>query len=84
MNTLINQYSFVAISILLIIAAGFFLLGNKPKFKNYLIFGAIVAAFIVGWVILHPRQTIFMNNAKSVQAMIGSGKPVLLEFQSPY
>ena len=84
MNILINQYSFIAISILLIIAAGFFLLGNKPTLKNYLVFGAIVAAFIVGWVIFHPRQTIFMNNAKSVQAMIGSGKPVLLEFQSPY
>ena len=25
-----------------------------------------------------------MNNAKAVQGMIGAGKPVLLEFQSPY
>lgn len=84
MNFLLNQYSFVAISILLIAAVGFILLGNRPKWKDYLAFGVIVLGFIVAWAMLHPRQTLLMNDAKLVKEMIGEGTPVLLEFQSPY
>ena len=84
MNFLLNQYSFIAISILLTVVAGFILLGNQPNWKDYLAFGVIVAGFIVAWAMLHPRQTVLMNDAKLVKAMIGAGTPVLLEFQSPY
>ena len=84
MNFLLNQYSFIFFSILLTIATGFILLRNKPKWKDYLAFGVIVTGFIVAWMILHPRQTLLMNNAKLVKEMIGAGTPVLLEFQSPY
>lgn len=81
---LLRQYSFVLIALSLVITAGFILLTNKPKWNDYLAFGVIVAALITAWVILHPRQTALMDNAKKVQAMIGAGTPVLLEFQSPY
>ncbi|GAB4500066.1 MAG: hypothetical protein OHK003_18660 [Anaerolineales bacterium] len=64
--------------------AGVVLLSNKPKWREYLAFGVIVAGLIAAWAILHPRQTVLMDDAKNVQAMIGTGKPVLLEFQSPY
>ena len=44
----------------------------------------IVTGLVVAWAALHPRPTLLMDDAKEVQAMIGTGKPVLLEFQSPY
>lgn len=81
---LIREYSFPLVAIALVIAAGFMLLANKPKLSDYLAFGVIVVGLIASWVILHPRQTPLMDDARAVKAMIGAGTPVLLEFQSPY
>jgi len=83
-NFLINQYSFVAVSILLALAAGIILLRSQPKFKDFLAFGIILTGLLLAWIVLHPRQTLLMNDAIKVKEMIGAGKPVLLEFQSPY
>jgi hypothetical protein len=80
----VREYSFPLVAVVLAIAAGFMLLSHKPKWNDFLAFGVIVAALISSWVILHPRQTPLMDDAKAVQAMIGAGTPVLLEFQSPY
>lgn len=84
MNLITNIYSFVSVAILFIFVSGLILLTNKPRVKDYLAFGVIVASLITAWTILHPRQTPLMDDAKMVKAMIGSGTPVLLEFQSPY
>ena len=84
MEQLYNHYSFLWIALGLTIVAGLVLLTNKPRLRDFISFGVIVAGLIVAWLVLHPRQTPLMENAKSVQAMIGSGRPVLLEFQSPY
>ena len=84
MILLFREYSFPIIAAALIIAAGFMLLTNKPKLNEYLAFGVIVIGLITSWVILHPRQTPLMDDAKAVRAMIGAGTPVLLEFQSPF
>jgi hypothetical protein len=80
----IREYSFLLAGIGLAAAAGFMLLTNKPKWNDFLAFGVIVAALITSWFILHPIQTPLMDDAKKVQAMIGAGTPVLLEFQSPF
>ncbi len=84
MILLFREYSFIIVALGLAIVAGFILLTNKPKWNDYLAFGVIMASLITAWIILHPRQTPLMEDAKSVQAMIGAGTPVLLEFQSPY
>jgi hypothetical protein len=81
---IIREYSFLIISFGLIVAAALVLLTNKPKLRDYIAFGVIVVGLITAWGILHPRQTPLMEDAKMVQAMIGAGTPVLLEFQSPY
>jgi thiol-disulfide isomerase/thioredoxin len=81
---LFRQYSFVIVAIGLVIVAGFILLTNKPKWNDYLAFGVIVVGLITAWAILHPRQTPLMDDSKKVLEMIGTGTPVLLEFQSPY
>lgn len=84
MNILANQYSFVAVAVGLLVVSGMILLTNKPKRNDYFAYAAIVIGIIAAWGTLHPRQTPLMEDALKVQAMIGSGTPVLLEFQSPY
>ncbi|MEW5938777.1 MAG: DUF4149 domain-containing protein [Chloroflexota bacterium] len=85
MDKLFNQYSFVAIAsaIFLLLAAVLFLF-RKPRWQEYLSLAVIALGLIAAWAVLHPVQTPLMEDAKQVQAMIGQGKPVLLEFQSPY
>lgn len=84
MATFINYYSFLLVTIGIIGVSALILLTNKPKLKDYVSFGAITLVAIMTWVIVHPRQTALMDDSKMVLSMIGSGTPVLLEFQSPY
>ncbi len=84
MEALYNHYSFIWIAAGLTIVAGLVLLTNKPRLRDFVSFGVIVAGLVVAWVVLHPHQTVLMSDAKSVQDLIGRGTPVLLEFQSPY
>ncbi len=85
MDKLFNQYSFVffASAIFLIIAL-ILLTRARPRWQELLSLAVIAASLLTAWVVLHPVQTPLMEDAKKVQAMIGQGKPVLLEFQSPY
>lgn len=57
---------------------------QKPKTSDYVALGVVLIGLAVAWVLLHPTQTPLMDDAKTVQSMIGQGQPVLLEFQSPY
>ncbi len=84
MSALLGEYSFITISAGFTLIAGIILLSNKPRWNDYLAFGAIVVGLIVAWASLHPRQTLLMDDAREVKEMIGAGTPVLLEFQSPY
>jgi K+-transporting ATPase A subunit len=84
MGLVVNQYSFLLIAAALTMVAGLVLLSNRPKWNDYLAFGVIAISLIIAWIILHPRQTSLMKDAQTVKEMIGKGKPVLLEFQSPY
>jgi hypothetical protein len=80
----INQYSAVWMAALLLVVVGILLFRRKPKWPQFLTFGLLAAALLTAWIFLHPRQVAQTNNAASIQASIGQGTPVLLEFQSPY
>lgn len=84
MEEILWHYSYLWIAGGLTLVAGLVLLTHEPKWKDFVAFGAIVAGLAVAWIILHPRQTPLMADAKAVQQMIGAGEPALLEFQSPY
>ncbi len=84
MGSLANQYSFLLIASALTLVVGLVLLSNKPKWSVYLAFVVIVTGLFTAWIVMHPRQTPLMDDAQMVKDMIGAGKPVLLEFQSPY
>lgn len=84
MNQIFNQYSAVFIAAAVLLIAIILVFSRKPRWQDTLALGVITAGLITAWFILHPVQTPLMDDAKMVQAMIGQGKPILLEFQSPY
>ena len=84
MGSIGNQYSFVIAAAAIFLVAAILLLSRKPRWQEFLSLGVIGAGLIVAWVVLHPVQTPLMEDAAKVQAMIGQGQPVLLEFQSPF
>jgi thioredoxin 1 len=83
---ILNAYSFpiIAGALILIAALAYWLRTKKAGLPEFLGLGLIVAALIVGWSQLAPRGAVLPGGAGEVQAMIGQGTPVLLEFQSPY
>jgi len=84
MGQFINQYSAVWIAAGLVLVITLYLFRQKPRFSDFIALGAVALGLVIAWSLLHPVQTPLMEDARKVQAMIGQGKPVLLEFQSPY
>ena len=84
MNQLVNQYSALWIAGTFLLLVALILFRQKPKTSDYIALGVMILGLVAAWYLLHPTQTPLMDDAKTVKAMIGQGKPVLLEFQSPY
>ncbi len=84
MNQILNQYSALWMAGAFVLLVALIIFRHKPKVSEFIALGVVIIGLGVAWNLLHPRQTPLMDDAKSVQAMIGQGKPVLLEFQSPY
>ena len=81
---MINQYSALWTAAAFVLLVVLVIFRQKPRIGDYIALGVVIVGLGVAWSILHPRQTELMGDAKAVQVMIGAGKPVLLEFQSPY
>ena len=84
MASILNQYSLLLILIALLALVAFFLFRKGIRIQEILAFFVIFAGLAVAWMALRPTQTQLSDAAANVQARIGAGKPVLLEFQSPY
>jgi len=84
MFKLFNQYSYIWIVGLLVSILGLLFYRHGSKWLACLMLCSIGFGLILAWLGLHPRQTKLLSGAAQVRASIGSGKPVLLEFQSPY
>ena len=84
MNKLINQYSALWVSGAFLVLVSLILFRQRPKVRDFVALGVVAVGLLLAWVLLHPTQTPLMKDAQTVQSMIGQGKPVLLEFQSPY
>lgn len=81
---IINQYSFLFASVFILIVTATYLLraGGEQKNAIILIIGLLIGFSLV-WVVVRPKSG---NRAdiQTIQEQIGAGRPVLLEFQSPY
>jgi multisubunit Na+/H+ antiporter MnhB subunit len=84
MEQLVNQYSALWIAGAFVLLLALILFREKPKARDFIALGVVIVGLALAWLLLHPTQTPLMDDARTVQSMIGQGKPVLLEFQSPY
>ncbi|MEZ0395530.1 MAG: thioredoxin family protein [Anaerolineales bacterium] len=82
--SIFNQYSFLWLALAVTVIAALVFLRRKPRLPDFLAVGVVLLALLTAWLLLRPRQTILSDEAAEVQARIGQGTPVLLEFQSPY
>jgi hypothetical protein len=81
---LITPYSLLWTTAILLVVVAVILFRKKHGLPEILAFAAILAGLVIVYFAIRPVQTSLMGEAASVRAMIGQGKPVLLEFQSPY
>ena len=81
---LINQYSFPFLAgVIILILAGILL--RKGGAEGLLVpLAAMLVGFLVAFWLFSPGASAETSAAARVEGAIGSGKAVLLEFQSPY
>jgi hypothetical protein len=84
MASAFNQYSLLLTAIGILTVAAFFLFRKGLRLQEVIAFLVIFAGLFVAWLALRPTQSPLSSAATEVQSRIGAGKPVLLEFQSPY
>ena len=83
MDRILNQFSFILGGVVIfgfavaLIARRGFTLGRG------ILLGVLALLLVAAWVVLHPAG-LKNTSAEQVLDRIGSGKPVLLEFLSPY
>jgi len=80
---LINQYSMLWGSILVLVLAAFFMLRKGFKSRDGIKLLVLAAVLLGGWFILRPQQATTTEYAQ-FQAELGQGQALLLELQSPY
>ena len=80
---IVNQQSFTLAAIFLLGLLAFILLHDGPKWRDWLVLGLVTAGIVLLWLTIRPQAS-HSHSAREVEALIGSGTPVLLEFQSPY
>jgi len=78
-----NQYSFLVAAVFLIGLLAVLASRTRAKQAASLVLVVVVIAILVIWYFLRPTPSVLADTAE-IQAQIGSGVPVLLEFQSPY
>jgi len=83
MNIIILYSLLWVTAILLVVFAGV-LFRRRRGLPEILAFSALLVGLLVVYFAIRPTQTPLMGEAASARAMIGQGKPALLEFQSPY
>ena len=84
MAEFVNQYSFLISALFLCLLLGLLLLRRRAGLRRgAIILGSVALFMLVFWLLARPIQTANPDPA-AVRAQIGSGMPVLLEFQSPF
>ena len=78
-----NQYSFVISAVVLLAVLGGILLRSAQRKRAGLVFLAALVGLGLSWLALRPSASP-AGSAGEVKTLLGAGKPVLLELQSPY
>lgn len=84
MVSIINQYSLFISTLVILVVVAVFLFRKGIRLPEFIAFLVILAGVVLAWMVIRPTQTPLSGAATEVESRIGAGKPVLLEFQSPY
>jgi hypothetical protein len=79
----LNQYSFTLIAGTLIILFSIFIFRGGVGQREIIALGALIIGFLVAYWFFSPGES-SSGGGERTNAAIGSGIPVLLEFQSPF
>jgi hypothetical protein len=79
----INQNSFTIIAVASVGLLAFFLFRKGFEMRNLFLVGALTLGLMLSFLLLQPGSSTTQDSG-DVLAQIGSGQPVLLEFQSNY
>lgn len=79
----INQHSFALLSAVVLLALAVFLFRDGVQGSDLVALGALVLGLGLAFWLLSPGPST-LRETETVQAQIGAGVPVLLEFQSVY
>jgi len=82
-DRIINQFSFIIMGGVILGLAVALLLRRGFSLGKGLLLGALLLLLLAAWIVLHPAGD-RTASAQQVRDQIGAGKPVLLEFLSPY
>lgn len=83
MGSLINQNSFLLLVIIVWVIAAAALLRNGLNRRSLLLLGGVTVGLAAAFLLVRPGPASTADDpAAEVQAQIGAGKPVLLEFRS--
>ena len=83
MAQIFNQYSFLVSVVFLLVVLGAVLLSSRQKKRAWIVLAAVAVAVAISWVAIRPEASA-VGSASEALAMIGTGTPVLVEFQSPF
>ena len=83
MSEFINHNSFTLLGLIVWGTTAYFLFRNGQSNRSYLILAGVTLLLILLFFVFRPDQAA-SKESNIFQAQIGQGKPVLLEFQSPY
>jgi hypothetical protein len=81
--SVVNQYSFVWLSAAGVVMLAVVLAARRAPARQWLSLAALVLGLGVAYALLRPSP-VSPDAALRLESSIGSGRPVLLELQSPY
>lgn len=81
--SVVNQYSFVLFLLVVFGIFAVFLFRKGIQKQKLILFGLVFAGALVIWFLIKPTQNVSYPRVVAI-GTIGSGTPVLLEFQSPF
>jgi cell division protein FtsW (lipid II flippase) len=79
----INRYSFLIVSGVAALLLGFFLFRKRVDSSSLITFGALILGLLLAFFLLRPKSSP-SQEVDEILDQIGTGQPVLLQFQSEY
>ena len=79
-----QPYSLLWVAGILLVGIAIILVRSKARPPVMIAFLSIVIGLALAYFYARPVQTPLLGSVDQVHAIIGQGKPVLFEFQSPY